>query len=58
MSSSSNYRSSQSGKFTEMGDKITKVAASAIREAAKSSKAGKSSVEKASKSIGAKKTGK
>jgi len=43
-------RDSQSGQFAKMGEMITKVAASAIREAVKSSKASKSTTVKAPKS--------
>jgi len=43
-------RNSQSAQFAKMGEMITKVAASAIREAVKSSKASKGITVKASPS--------
>lgn len=48
MSSSSN-RKTQSGYYAKMGEKITEVAASAIRQAAKTSQAAKNEAKKTTK---------
>lgn len=57
MSSSSNHKT-QSDYYAEMGEKITKVAASAIRQAAKTSQAAKNVPKKTTKPPKTTKTGK
>jgi hypothetical protein len=54
----SSSRTSDDGQYGNLRRKIKQVAAMAIQEAAKSSKAGKSSTGKAEKSVSSKKTGK